>query len=332
MLLIWGSDISYILAGAIMSILAWKFFLWYKSNKSFVVMVYGLSAVSVTIAMSLLIVFITVSLLGLPIERNILSQSTFPFFNQNSAMGIEQYVSAVADAVYFLLLWVGTALLLHPYSYKFGRIKFWLIVPIPIAFFVVQYAVISPLLAATSSGTPNSVTSTIEQILGNVAPGLAGGILFGVPFWIFARTMSSLAMRNYVIIAAWGLVLLQITTTAGVPHAPFPPFGFPSVLLTGLSCYLIFIGLYSSAISVSENSSLRSLVRKSALEQSKLLFSIGSAHMEEEIRSRVLNITKKNKELIQQESGVQSDVKEDDIKEYLEEVIEEIRRQKKPSS
>lgn len=84
-----------------------------------------------------------------------------------------------------------------------------------------------------------------------------------------ARTMSNTDVRNYVIIAAWGLVLLQVTTTAGVPHAPFPPFGFSSVLMTGLACYLIFIGLYSSAISVSESSSLRSLVRKSALEQSE---------------------------------------------------------------
>lgn len=51
--------------------------------------------------------------------------------------------------------------------------------------------------------------------------------------------------------------------------------------------------------------------------------------MEEEIRSRVLNITKKNKELIQQKSGIESAVEEADIKDRLEEVIEEIKRQKR---
>jgi hypothetical protein len=311
-----------------MAILAAKFFLWYRSNKSFVVLVYGLSSIGVTIAMSLLIIFVTVSLIDLPSQRNIFSVSTFPFFNQNTTMGTEQYVSAVADAMYFLLLWVGTALLLHQYSSKIGRIKFWLVVPVPIVFFVIQYVVISPLLAATTSGTPNSFTSTIEQILGNVAPGLAGGILFGVPFWMLARTISNTKLKNYVVIAAWGFVLLQVTTTAGVPHAPYPPFGLSSVLLTGLACYLMFVGLYSSAISVSEDARLRLMIKSSALEQSKLLFSIGSAHMEEEIKNRVLSITKKNKELIEQESGIESSLKEDDMKEYLEEVLTEIKHQK----
>ena len=74
---------------------------------------------------------------------------------------------------------------------------------------------------------------------------------------------------------------------------PIHHYGLASVSFTGLSCYLIYTGLYSSAVIVSQDTALRQSIRRSVTEQSKLLDSIGTAHMEQELQSRVLTVAKK---------------------------------------
>jgi hypothetical protein len=59
------------------------------------------------------------------------------------------------------------------------------------------------------------------------------------------------------------------------------PLGVVTVSFVGLSSYLMFVGLYCSALSLSEDIRLRQSIRKSTVEQSKLLDSIGTVHMEQ---------------------------------------------------
>jgi hypothetical protein len=49
------------------------------------------------------------------------------------------------------------------------------------------------------------------------------------------------------------------------------------VIIIGLSSYLILVGVYSSAISVSEDIKIRQTIRKFTLKESKLLDSIGTS-------------------------------------------------------
>jgi hypothetical protein len=85
------------------------------------------------------------------------------------------------------------------------------------------------------------------------------------------------------------------------------------------------IGNYSSATSLSEDTKLRQSIRKYAIDQSRLLDSIGTAQMEQELRKTVLTIAKKQSDRMVEESGVQPSLSEDDMKQYLEEVIREIK-------
>lgn len=95
-----------------------------------------------------------------------------------------------------------------------------------------------------------------------------------------------------MIIAAYGFLLFYIAGSALVFQAAYPPYGLISVAFTGFSCYLIFNGLYFSAISVSQDASLRQSIRKSVMEQSKLLDSIGTAEMEREVQRNSSNSCK----------------------------------------
>jgi hypothetical protein len=54
----------------------------------------------------------------------------------------------------------------------------------------------------------------------------------------------------------------------------------------------MLVGIYSSSISVSEDVKVRQSIRKFTARESKLLDSIGSSHMEQELERRVVKIAK----------------------------------------
>jgi DNA-binding SARP family transcriptional activator len=50
--------------------------------------------------------------------------------------------------------------------------------------------------------------------------------------------------------------------------------------------------------------------------------------MEREIQNRVISLTKRNQDRMMEETGIQPSLTEDDMKQYLEQVIREVRMQK----
>ena len=109
-------------------------------------------------------------------------------------------------------------------------------------------------------------------------------------------------------------------------QAAYPPYGIVSVSFTGLSCYLIYTGLYSSAVTVSQDTTLRLSIRKSVSEQAKFLDSMGTAQMEQELQSTVMKIARKHSDVLTKKTGVESSMTETEIKEYLTMVLNEVHR------
>jgi hypothetical protein len=268
--------------------------------------------------------------MDMPAERNQLSSpSPFQVFDQNSRLGLLEYVSGVINVVVVSLLWVSSTLMLHQYSQRLGRIKFWGIVTVPLVFFVIEP---SPLLFASIPhmlGMSSSNISLYVTMLYTVLPGVLGGFLFGAPFLVIARSIpENIISREYLIITAWGFIFFNVTTSGTIVNAPYLPFGFATVLLVGAACYFILVGLYSSAISIAGDTNLRQLIRRSVLDKSKLLDSIGSGHMQQEIVNTVMKIAKEQQQTLAEQTGVQSSLNEEDMKQYLEQVIEEVKKPK----
>jgi Tfp pilus assembly PilM family ATPase len=111
---------------------------------------------------------------------------------------------------------------------------------------------------------------------------------------------------------------------------PYPPFGLATISMFGLSSYLILVGIYSSAISVAADSELRHSIRKFAIKKSSLLDSIGSAEMEQEIENRVLDMTKQQQENMIRQTGLSSSLSEEEVRRYLDLVINEINKKDTP--
>ena len=348
-MLTWSSSISYAIASIIMVILALGLFSWYRSNRNFILLLYGVSFIITSISIVSSLVFFTVILLGMPAKVISPSPSELTSeqeefghgseqeefghgpdirkFDSSTILGKVQAVYVTSHIMSFLLLWGSTAMLLHTYSKKLGKVKFWTIITIPIASFLSIFVIVTPFVMSYGSSDMDTIFKIIVvDALGYALPAAVSGILFGLPFWMIARSLSySSALKDYMIIAGSGFALFELAIIGSVMLASYPPLGLASVSFVGLSSYLILMGIYSSAISMSEDAKLRHAIRKSAVDESKLLVGIGSAQMEQKIEKKVIEIAKDHAANMTEQTGVQLSLTEHDMKQYLSTVLKEIK-------
>jgi hypothetical protein len=247
----------------------------------------------------------------------------FPEFDPESLQSQIDTVYQVAGNIAYVLTWIGTVMLLRPYIHRIGKIKFYAIMGSAMVYYLINFP-----LFVLGYFTPTEETDidVMNNILIFGIFTVFSGIIFGAAFLSVARTLQKgSALRDYLIIAAYGLLLFYVAGSAAVSQAAYPPFGLASVAFTGLSCYLIYTGLYSSAISVSQDLVLRQSIRQSVKEQSKFLDSMGTAQMESELQTRVLRTVKKASDTLAEETGVESSMTEDDMKDYMEIVMNELK-------
>jgi hypothetical protein len=106
--------------------------------------------------------------------------------------------------------------------------------------------------------------------------------------------------------AALGIMLLSISNEdAGLYLLPYPPFGLPTITFVGISSYLLLVGIYYSAISTSQDNKIRSLIKKSVEEQLKFVSEIGTSQMEQEIQSKVKDLTRRSAKKLEEDSGIE---------------------------
>jgi len=96
----------------------------------------------------------------------------------------------------------------------------------------------------------------------------------------------------------------------------------------GLSSYLIFFGIYSSAISVSQDSKLRASIRKSVEAELRFIDNIASAETTHNVMETVLRKVKSVSDVIPEDTGIATSLTDKEIKEYVNEVISETKSNK----
>jgi hypothetical protein len=247
----------------------------------------------------------------------------FPEFDPGSLQQQINLVYQISAAVAYVLTWIGTVMLLRPYIHRIGKIKFYAIMGVAMVYYLINYPLF---VLGYLTPTGESDAEVMNNILIFSVASILSGIIFGAAFLSIARTLQKgSALRDYMIIAAYGFLLFYVAGSATATQAAYPPFGLASLSFTGLSCYLIYAGLYSSAITVSQDLVLRQSIRQSVREQSKFLDSMGTAQMESELQTRVLKTAKIASDSMAEETGVDSSMSEDDMKDYMEIVMNELK-------
>lgn len=313
-------SISYGLWIVMFSLLAKAFFSWYGSKKNLMILIFALS----------MIAYVVNGSLGLYNQLDELSKRNLVIKTGDVAVFSESPSSVdtvyqIASSVSYVLTWIATVMLLRPYIEKFGKVRFWIMMGAPMIYYLIEFPLFS-----LGFFTPSEDSNAMTNILIFSLSAIFAGILFGVAFLSIARTLKfGTAARNYMIIAAYGFVLFYIAGSAWTSQAAYPPYGLISVSFTGLSCYLIYNGLYFSAVSISQDMTLRQSIKKSVMEQSKLLHNIGTAEMENEIQKQLLPAARKVSESMSDKTGIETSMDENDIKSYMQVVLKELR--KKPN-
>jgi len=313
-------SISYGLWIVMFSLLAKAFFSWYGSKKNLMILIFALS----------MIAYVVNGSLGLYNQLDELSKRNLVIKIGDVAVFSESPSSVdtvyqIASSVSYVLTWIASVMLLRPYIEKFGKVRFWIMMGAPMIYYLIEFPLFS-----LGFFTPSEDSNAMTNILIFSLSAVFAGILFGVAFLSIARTLKfGTAARNYMIIAAYGFVLFYIAGSAWTSQAAYPPYGLISVSFTGLSCYLIYNGLYFSAVSISQDMTLRQSIKKSVVEQSKLLHNIGTAEMENEIQKQLLPAARKVSESMSDKTGIETSMDENDIKSYMQVVLKELR--KKPN-
>jgi hypothetical protein len=246
----------------------------------------------------------------------------FPPFEPGHFVSQIKAALGVVSSIAYVLNWIGSVMLLRPYIQRLGEIKFWAIMGVVMVYYL---ASVPLFVLGYFNPTGETDVDVMNSILIFSVGAVLSGILFGTAFLSIARTLKQgSALRNYMTIIAYGMVLFYVTLQAQVSQAAYPPFGLVSTACIGLSTYLIYVGLYSSAVIVSQDLALRQSIRKSVTSESKLLDSIGTAQLEREMQRRVLAIAKKASDDMAEKTSVEASMTEDEIKDYIERVMKEL--------
>jgi hypothetical protein len=233
------------------------------------------------------------------------------------------FIHTVTSIISFIVTWVTTSLVLNYYSKKIGRIKYWILVSIPLIYFIIQYPTFilnsfEPFIIS------NPVLYGLILTLFFSMSKIIGGIFFGISFLNMWYNNPSI-VRNYMLFVGCGLILYFASNQAYslLTLVPYPPFGLSAVAFVSMSSYMIFIGIYFSALSISTDTKLRLSIKELAIEKYRLLENIGEAQRESVIMKQVAIMIKSLPEKNNQENL--SAMTEDDIRNYISEVITEIK-------
>jgi hypothetical protein len=329
-LLIASTTISHGAATFLTALLAWKLFSWYKIHKKQpLVLLFGLAAALIALT-SITYLFWSDAVLAM--KASVIfpeSEVTFnPGYEEGSPLNILDYVLHGTLTAFVLLLWGGTVVMLYHNFKRIGQVKFWVLVTLPVISFMGILTVIYQELAPTSLApilTPSNLMIPIWLLYYS---GLSMGVIIGLSFILIGRFLKhGTYSRDYMIITGFGFMIFVWAYSAILTQTAYPPYGIATISSLPLSLFMILNGLSYSAISVAQDQTLRRSIRKSVKDM-KFLESIGTAQMEQELQKRVLTIAKENSDVMTEETGVQPSLTEDEMKEYLNMVANEIKRTK----
>jgi hypothetical protein len=320
--------LSLFLSVGLSALLALRFLLWMKYKRDYLILAY-------TVAAILLIINSLFFALFMSLEMNITGIGTneMPIVVDSSreaitdTNGVRNYdihqFQANLSVASFISLWVASIFLLRRYRKKWGVIKFYAIISIPLVYYlgILQLAFSNLLI---HYHLMNILQIYTFNVVNSILTKPIGGTLFGMAFWIVGRSVNDKNISDYMKISALGIILLSISNqNAGLYLLPYPPFGLPTITFVGISSYMLFVGLYYSAISISLNAELRKSIEKFVEQEFSFVSKLGMSQMEYDIQTRVKTITRKSARTLEENSGVQVSLESEEIDSYISLVIKE---------
>ena len=126
--------INYVLAIILLGFLSQRFISWFRSNHNAAVLAYAIAIMTICINSVFTLLFLTNQFTH-SFSGPIVQPALTPVANYSRLFDIFNVGYVITSVISFVLTWIATVLLLHSYSRRLGRARYWILVCIPLVFF-----------------------------------------------------------------------------------------------------------------------------------------------------------------------------------------------------
>jgi hypothetical protein len=315
------------LACVLFIVFGFQFLKWRRNiRQSLGILLFAFSFLLLGIVQLIDLPFLTLSMSQLPaiITPN---SDIIPPLNIESKLLIFLIDNSVyVDYAAFTLMIFGTALLLWQYSRKINKVILAVLIALPLT----GYA--GSDLEAFHISELDSFTQGDNFLIFLSLTGLFGWLSHSFAFLYVAHKLPKSSIRDFLYMTAIGFLFFSLSYTVDVGGGSYPPYAANSFSLFPISVFMVVFGIYGSGLSLSQDIILRKRIKSLARGDQNLLSSIGTAQMENQVARVVGNLKSiiDNEEAeLKQHSGLDTVMEKDEIKDYLEQVMVEVQKNRK---
>ena len=325
-LLFFDVYISHVLAIIFLCLLVVKFVSWLASYRNSVVLTFAasFSAIASTLFLSLFYLTRQFSLhqFGWSIRPWRIHDSLMSLPGSEAANSVGIPLD-ILSFISFVLTWIASVVLLARYRERLGKKKYWVIVCIPLIYFLFPFEIyITDLFSGLNDSSP-VLFGTMEVIVFS-ATKQVGAVLFALVFLTTSMIIKPPKMRQALAFTGIGTALLfSSLETDSLIYAVYPPYGLVTVSFMSVGSYLLYIGFITSSKYVSQDIEIRKEFRKSAESQLALLRTIGVSQMEQQLKRTFKNVWERSK-TFQDDENYEPD--EEDVKLMVRDILDEIHK------
>jgi len=321
------SSISFLL------ILTIRLFHWFSLTRNYLTLIYGIA----------ILVFIINTVIGLIYLTQVLSTHSdiikpascraifASLFSINPNLSI--FLSTIYDItsiMAFIAIWFVSTIMLKQYSHRIGKIKYWILVTIPLIVFMTKYEVMfyyflndPAILRIFYVELGTSLNPIIHIILNSNLQ--FGGVFFAIAFLVIAKKIpKGHRIVNSLILSLFGMMFLFGSKDISALIIPaYPPVGIVAISYMGLASYLLLFGIYSSAIIAARDITLRKYLNKKLGDDTSLLMDIAVSEKESEIEKHVKSLMRYSEEW--QKNNREVEMSQQEIKGIIDDVMSEVK-------
>lgn len=310
--------LNYSLAVFMLALLSYNFIIWFKNMKSYTILLYAISGILLSANVLSVLLYSYDMLSNLPVE--IKEHRAYITPNPNSTLVLAMRTSSVLS---YIGIWIATTVQLRNHFEKIGKIRSWILISLPLIYFMMQFQ--STLVPFFSFSYNQNIFFNIFYTLFFSASRPVGGILFAIAFWILGSSTKNELIKEFMLLTSYGILIFFISNQAVVlTYGIYPPFGLIAISFLATGSYLLFLGIYSSSVTVAQDVALRKLL-KVELKKYRFIENIGVAErtrIENRIVNKALNLGRK----MEHTSGLPTSWEEEDINDYMKLYYKEIRK------
>jgi hypothetical protein len=332
--------ISFISSFGFLIILSVKFYRWFLRGRNYLILLYGILFLIYSISLLLALVYLVNGLATHPsfiehVSPRMLIASTYAInivFQNNIAL-----IYDIIFSISFILAWILTVSMLKQYSLRIGKYKFWILVSLPLIFYLMRYEILNNYIDVTNfinlptaSGISSSLSDAVLYAF-LTSDIQISGIFFGLSFLPIIFKINNYQLRKDMIITLIGMIIIFGSRDLhSIFISSFPPGGVVTISFMAIGSFVLFNGIHSFIkLATKDKQFYKDLISKIEAD-SLLLRDILLSEKEIEINKRIESLIDYAYDW--QKENENKEMKMEEVKEIIDDVIFEIRKNKDISS